>query len=252
MGRIDGKVAIITGAASGMGRASAHLFAAEGARLLLADINGEACEAVAAEVRSSGANAIAVRVDVSDPPAVESMVQAAVDAYGTLDILFNNAGIEGPSARLTEVSCEDWDRVIAVNLKGVFLGMKYGLPAMVAGGGGSIINTASAVGLVGWPGAAAYSASKGGVVIITKTAAIEYASRNVRVNAICPGIVHTPMVDRITGGSDEAIERMRRAQPIARVGQPQDIAQMALFLASDESTFITGAAIPVDGGLTAR
>lgn len=252
VGRLDGKTAVITGAASGMGRATALLFAAEGARLVLADVDADGGEQTAAWVTSAGGAAVFRRVDVSRAAEVEGMVRAAQDTYGGLDVLFNNAGIEGESSWLADCTEENWDRVLAINLKGVFLGMKYALPLMAAQGRGSIINTASVAGLVGWRAGGAYSASKGGVVILTKTAALEYARFNVRVNAICPGVIHTPMVERITGGTDAAIERLRSSQPMPRVGEPEEIARMALFLASDESTFVTGAALPVDGGYTAR
>jgi NAD(P)-dependent dehydrogenase (short-subunit alcohol dehydrogenase family) len=252
MGRLDGAVAVITGAASGMGRATARLFASEGARLLLADVDAAGGETVAGEIGRNGGSVVFRRVDVSRADDVEAMVRDAVDRYGGLDVIFNNAGIEGVSARLADWSEADWDRVIDVNLKGVFLGMKYALPVMAERGGGSVINTASVAGLVGWHGAAAYSASKGGVVLLTKTAALEYARWNVRVNCICPGVIHTAMVERITGGGDEALDRLKRMQPMPRVGEAEDIARMALFLASEESTFVTGAALTVDGGYTAR
>lgn len=252
MGRLDGKAAVITGAASGMGRAAALLFAREGARLLLADIDTAGGEQTATEIAHSGGTAAFRRVDVSQPEQVEALMQAALDAYGALDIVFNNAGIEGMSGRLADQTVENWERVLSVNLKGVFLGMKYALPPMVERGGGSIINTASVAGLNGWHGGGAYSASKGGVVILTKTAALEYAKWNVRVNCICPGVIQTAMVERITGGVEASLERLKRMQPMPRIGQAEDIAQMALFLASDEAGFITGAAMTVDGGYTAR
>ncbi len=251
MARLDGKVAIITGAASGMGRATARLFAAEGARLVLADVNVDGGEQVVSEIKATGGDATFRRVDVSRGAEVEAMVTTALDTYSGLDVLFNNAGIEGESTWLVDCTEENFDRTIAINLKGVFLGLKYALPHMAQQGRGSIINTASIAGLVGWRSGAAYSASKGGVVILTKTAALEYARFNVRVNAICPGVIHTPMVERITGGG-EAIDRLKGSQPMPRLGEAEDIAGMALFLASDESTFITGAALPVDGGYTAR
>lgn len=252
MGRLDGKVAVITGAASGMGRATARRFAAEGAALVLADVDAAGGETVRDEIRGQGFKGLFIRTDVSRRDDVAAMIGAALREFGSIDVLFNNAGIEGESGRLAESSDENWDRVLAVNLKSVFLGMREAIPHMVERGGGSIINTASVAGLVGWFGAAAYSAAKGGVVQLTRTAALEYARANVRVNAICPGVIHTGMVDRITGGAPEAIERLKSSQPLPRVGQPEDIANMALYLASDESSFVTGAAFPVDGAYTAR
>ncbi len=249
MGRIEGKVAVITGAASGMGRAAARLFVAEGARVVIADVDREGLAEVAAEL---GAAAAALPTDVSKTVEVQAMLALAMERFGGLDILFNNAGIEGGSRKIADYSEETWDRVINVNLKSVFLGMKYAVPIMAQRGGGSIVNTASVAGLVGYPGSSAYSAAKAGVVILTKMAAVEYARENIRVNAICPGVIHTAMVDRITGGGSDAIARLSRGQPLQTVGQPEDIAQMALFLASDESRFVTGTAIPVDGGYTAR
>ncbi len=252
MGRLDDKVAVITGAGSGMGRTAARLFAAEGAKLVLADVNVAGGEEAAASIRAGGGEAVFQRADVSNELEVKALIDRAVAAHGWLDILFNNAGIEGPSAHLTEQSLDDFQRVLAVNLTGVFLGMKHTLPVMARQNAGSVINTASVAGLVGWHGAAAYSASKAGVVNLTRTAALENARYNVRVNCICPGVVNTVMVERITGGSAESLERLKRMQPMPRVGEAEDIARMALFLASDESTFVTGAAMVVDGGYIAR
>lgn len=252
MGRLEGKVAVITGAGSGMGRATARLFAAEGAKLVLADVNVAGGEETATSVRAAGGEAFFQRTDVSDEREVRALLERALAAHGWLDVLFNNAGIEGPSARLTEQSLEEFQRVIAVNLTGVFLGMKYALPVMARQNGGSIISTASVAGLVGWHGAAAYSASKAAVVNLTRTAALENARYNVRVNCICPGVINTAMVERITGGTEAALERLKRMQPMPRVGEAEDVARMALFLASDESSFVTGAAMVVDGGYVAR
>ena len=252
MSRLDGKVVIITGAGSGMGRAAALLFGAEGALLVLADIDGAAAERTAKDVATAGGSALAQRTDVSREEDVQKLIDRAAFDHGRLDVIWNNAGIEGPSARLADQTLAEWQQVLAVNLTGVFLGMKYVLPVMVEHGSGSIISTASVAGLVGWHGAAAYSAAKAAVVNLTRTAAIEYAKYGVRVNCICPGVIQTAMVERITGGTSQSLKRLKRMQPLPRIGQPEDIARMALYLASDESAFVTGAAMVVDGGYVAR
>jgi NAD(P)-dependent dehydrogenase (short-subunit alcohol dehydrogenase family) len=248
MGKLDGKVAIVTGAGSGIGKATALLFAREGARVVVADITG-AEEETAREI---GDAALAVRADVSRSADVQAMITAATDRFGRLDILFNNAGIEGAQAPTADSDEGNFDRVIAVNLKGVYLGMKYAIPTMLAGGGGSIINNASVAGLIGFPGIPAYCASKGGVIQLTKTAALEYATQGIRVNAICPGVIWTPMVARFTGASEEARAQFAQLEPVGRMGQPEEVAALVLFLAADESSFVTGTALPVDGGFVAR
>ncbi len=247
MGRLDNKVAIVTGAGSGIGKASAALFASEGATVIVADVTG-AEERAASEI---GGSAIAVHADVSEASDVRALVETARSRLGRLDVLFNNAGIEGEQAATADCSEENFDRVIGVNLRGVFLGLKFGIPAMLANGGGSIINMASVAGLVGFAGLPAYCASKGGVIQLTKAAALEYATRNVRINAICPGVIHTPMVDRIAPTA-EAREQFAQIEPVGRMGRPEEVAALALFLASDESSFVTGSALPVDGGFLAR
>ncbi|ONH23903.1 SDR family NAD(P)-dependent oxidoreductase [Pseudofrankia asymbiotica] len=243
-GKLDGRVAIITGAGSGIGRASARLFAAEGARVVCADFSGK-------ETRTAdeiGAAGVAVHVDVAVAADVERMVATAEDRFGKLDILFNNAGVAGPKMLLTEQTEQDFDRVVAVNLKGVFLGMKYGIQAILRNGGGSVINTASAAGLVGWRKNAVYGASKGGVIQMTKAAALDFAKQGVRINALCPGMTWTGMVP----GSDDLLEPPADVpappQPMSRWGLPRELATAALFLASDDSSFVTGVALPVDGG----
>jgi len=247
MGRLENKVAVITGAASGMGRATAELFAREGAAVLLADVSERGGEEAVERIASEGGRAAFVRTDVASSDAVKAMIDAALERFGALDVLFNNAGIAGESSRLAEQSEENWARVLGVNLTGVYLGMRHAIPAMVDRGGGSIISTASVAGMVGWPGAAAYSASKAAVINLTRTAAIEYARWNIRVNCICPGVIHTPLLESIHGGSiEDAEERLVRMQPMRRLGTPQDIANMALFLASDESAYVTGAAMVVE------
>jgi NAD(P)-dependent dehydrogenase (short-subunit alcohol dehydrogenase family) len=179
------------------------------------------------------------------------MVHEAVDRYGGLDVIFNNAGIEGEQGLTADCSIENWDRVIAINLKGVFLGMKYAIPEMLKRRGGSIINNASVAGVVGFRAVPAYSASKGGVIQLTKTAALEYATQGIRVNAICPGVIWTPMVERFVGGNPGARQAVEALEPVGHFGSPEDIAEMALFLASDRSRFCTGAPFLVDGGFVA-
>jgi NAD(P)-dependent dehydrogenase (short-subunit alcohol dehydrogenase family) len=249
MGKLAGKVAIITGAASGIGRASALLFAREGAAVAVADRNRAGAEAVAAAIAAAGGTACAVEVDVTHAAAVRALIDATVARYGRLDVLFNNAGIGGTFRPLAECTDEDFDRVVAVNLKGVFLGMKYGIPALLRSGGGVVINTASVAGLVGTRGFGPYSASKGGVVQLTKVAALEYARQNVRVNCICPGGVDTPILDMVPAAQRAAIAQIN---PMGRLAQPAEIAAMALFLASDDAAFATGATFVVDGGSLAQ
>ncbi len=259
MGKLDGKVAIVTGGAAGIGRATALLFAQEGAKVMVADVDEEKGREVTTEIGRTGGTAIFVKVDVSQPSQVEAMVREAVETYGRLDVLFNNAGIEGAMAPTADYPLEEWDRVIATNLKGVFLGMKYGIPAMLKSGGGTIINTASTAGLVGWANMPAYTASKGGVLQLTKTAALEYAQQGIRVNAICPGGIMTPLVERIQaamGMSSVPPEQQEQfvaaVHPVGRMGQPEEVARLALFLASDDSSFCTGAPFVVDGGQVAQ
>jgi NAD(P)-dependent dehydrogenase (short-subunit alcohol dehydrogenase family) len=251
-GRLAAKTAIVTGGASGIGKAAALAFAREGASVVVADWHEEAAAAVAREIADAGGKATAVRADVSREADVQSMIAAAVRAYGKLDVLFNNAGIEGNMGVVTsETPIEDWDRVIAVNLTGVFLGCKHAVPAMLRSGGGSIVNTASVAGLVGFAGIVPYAASKGGILQITRTVALEYAAQGIRVNCVCPGIIDTPMARR--AAPDEAVRQgLAVLHPMGRLGQPEEVAALALFLASDEASFITGAVIPVDGGLVAR
>ena len=251
MGKLEGKVAIVTGAASGIGRASALLFAEEGARVVVADWDAAKGEEVAREVKGKGGEAKFVKVDVSRAEDVQMMVNAAVGSYGRLDVLFNNAGVEGEQAPTADCTLENFDRVIAINLRGVFLGMKYGIAAMLKTGGGSIINNASVAGLVGFTGIPAYSASKGGVIQLTKTAVLEYAKEHVRVNAICPGVIWTPMVERFTSAGEEVRRALEAMEPVGRFGTAEEVARLALFLASEDSSFCTGAPFVVDGGFVA-
>jgi NAD(P)-dependent dehydrogenase (short-subunit alcohol dehydrogenase family) len=252
MGRLTDKVAIVTGSASGIGEATAKVFAREGASLVLADWQEERGQQVTEAVRAAGAEATFVKTDVSKPEDVQAMIRAAVREYGRLDVIFNNAGIEGEMNKPTaDCTLENWHRVVGINLTGVFLGMKYAIPEMLKIGGGSIINTASVAGLVGFAGIPAYCAAKGGVVQLSKCAALEYATQNIRVNVICPGVIATPMVDRAIGGSDEARKAFTAIEPVHRFGTAEEVANVALFLASDESSFCTGAPFIVDGGFVA-
>ena len=251
MGKLEGKVAIVTGAASGIGRASALLFGEERAKVIVADWDEAKGEQVAREVKGKGGEAKFVKVDVSRAEDVQVMVTTAVESYGRLDVLFNNAGVEGEQAPTADCTLENFDRVIAINLRGVFLGMKYGIAAMVKTGGGSIINNASVAGLVGFMGIPAYCASKGGVIQLTKTAALEYAKEHVRVNAICPGVIWTPMVERFTSAGEEVRRALEAMEPVGRFGTAEEVARLAVFLASEDSSFCTGAPFVVDGGFVA-
>jgi NAD(P)-dependent dehydrogenase (short-subunit alcohol dehydrogenase family) len=252
MGELEGKVAIITGAASGIGRAAAELFAEEGAVVLAADVQDDAGHALADELAARSCACAYVHADVSKESDVAAMTDLALGQYGRLDILFNNAGIEGEQAPTADATIDNWERVIAINLKGPFLGLKHGIRAMLRNGGGSIINNASVAGMVGFPGIPAYCAAKGGLIQLTRTAALEYATQGIRVNCLCPGVIDTPMVGRFTHDNPDALGQLTQMEPIARLGRPREVAELALFLGSDRSSFITGAIIPVDGGFVAR
>jgi NAD(P)-dependent dehydrogenase (short-subunit alcohol dehydrogenase family) len=252
MNELKDKVAVITGGASGIGTAAARLFASEGGVVVIADVQDEAGHRLADELARDGHSACFLHADVSSESDVEAMIHLALSHYGRIDVLFNNAGIEGAQAPMAEATLENWQRVIDINLKGVFLGLKHGIKAMLQHGGGSIINNASVAGLVGFPNIVAYCASKGGVVQLTRTAALEYATANIRVNCLCPGVIDTPMVERFTQGNVDARTQLNAMEPVGRLGRAREVAELALFLASDRSSFITGAVIPVDGGFVAR
>lgn len=250
--RLEGKVALITGGASGIGRSTALLFAREGARVAIADVSETRGAEVLRELRAHGAEASFVAADVAKDADVAHMVGHVEKTFGRLDVLFNNAGVfETDDASVLDTSETVWDRVMAINLKGVFLGCKHGIPALLRSGGGSVINTASFVALMG---AAvpqiAYTASKGGVLAMTREIAVEFAQKNIRANALCPGPVETPLLSQLL--ADPARRHRRLVHiPMGRFAQADDIAQAALFLASDDSTYVTGVAFSVDGGLTA-
>ena len=249
MKRLEGKVAIVTGAGSGIGKETALLFAGEGAKVVAADRVMETGEKTVWQIKDSGGEAIFVKADVSRAGDVEIMVKETVEEYGRLDILSNNAGILGEVASVGDATEENWDRVISVNLKSVFLCSKYAVREMLKAGGGVIINSASTMGFVGLPGNTAYSASKGGVIQFTKTMALEYASSNIRVNCVCAGWIDTPMNENL----DERIVKWTvRETPMGRLGRPEEVAWAILYLASDESSFVTGTALVVDGGWLAK
>ena len=253
MGQLEGKVAVITGAASGMGAASARLFAREGAHVVLADLNTAGGEATAQAAGDAGHRCVFQRTDVSSEPDIQALVARALSEFGRLDVMFNNAGIAGAIGPLEGVSVEDWDRTQAVCLRGVFLGIKHAIAPMRAQGGGAIVSTASIAGIDGYPNLHAYCAAKAGVVNLTRSASIEFAADRIRINCIAPGGVSTPILGLSGRGYDKTATdaMLEKAQPLPIAGQPEDIAQDALFLASDASRFVTGHCLVVDGGATA-
>jgi NAD(P)-dependent dehydrogenase (short-subunit alcohol dehydrogenase family) len=249
MGRLAGKVAIITGAGSGIGRATACRFAAEGANVVVAEINDAGAEETVELARAQGGGeCVAIRTDVTDPDSVERAVAAAVERFGHLDVMHNNAGgssvDDGP---VTEVSLDEWWRTIKIDLLGAFLGCRFAIPAMEVSGGGSIINMASLVGVVGYPGRDAYSAAKGGVMALTRSVASGFVKANIRVNAIAPGAVAT---ERVLAMVPDVISAFSGAEGVPQLARPDDIANACVFLASDESSFLTGQALSIDGGLS--
>lgn len=246
-----GKVALVTGGGAGIGRATALAFAQAGARVAIVDIVEEAGREVVAAITAAGGEAMFIRADVVNAAEVEAMVARTVEAYGKIDCAFNNAGIEEEHMRLAECSEATFDRIMAINVKGVWLALKYELAAMLRSGGGAIVNTASVAGLVAAPKMAAYCASKHAVLGLTKSAAIEYARKNIRVNAVCPGVIRTPMYERALQVDPKGTAQVAQMHPIGRVGEPEEVAAVVLWLCSDAAGFVTGHAHTVDGGLTA-
>lgn len=246
--RLEDKLAIITGASRGIGAAAARLFAQEGATVVLAARSEAEMTPIVEEIKANGGEAMAVKTDVADAASVEALIKRTLDAYGRLDIAFNNAGMNVGNKPIVEITEEEFDQVVAVNLKGVFLGMKYEIPAMLAGGGGAIVNMSSTAGLVGATGIAAYIASKHGVVGLTKAAALEYASRNIRVNAIAPGPILTEKMERVIAANAQVTEQINNAVPMGRMGGLAEVAEAAVWLCSDAASYVTGVTLPVDGG----
>jgi NAD(P)-dependent dehydrogenase (short-subunit alcohol dehydrogenase family) len=243
----DGRVALVTGSGSGIGRASALAFAAAGARVAVVDRNAEGAEATVAEIRDRGGESLFVDCDVTDEASVAAMVATIVDSWGQLDFAHNNAGISPHTGNTVDCTKADWDAVLAVNLTGVWLCMHFEIPAMLEGGGGAIVNTSSGVAFKTFPGQPAYIASKHGVVGITRGAALEFAQRNIRVNAVCPGTILTPLVEQKLGLLYDK-DFMREANPMKRFGEAEEIAAAVVWLCSDAASFVNGVALPVDGG----
>lgn len=244
------KVAIVTGGSFGIGKATAIAFAKKGAKVVIADLVEDA-EAVNA-IKALGGELNFIKCDVSKAEDVKAMIEKTIATFGRLDYAFNNAGIEGSNGTTQECTEENWDKTIAVNLKGIWLCMKYEIPEILKQGKGVIINCASVAGLIGFPGLPAYVASKHGVIGLTKTSALECAKLGIRVNAVCPGAIKTPMIDRITGNKKEVEEQFTGLEPIGRLGQPEEVANAVLWLCSDEASFVTGHAMAVDGGWVAQ
>lgn len=245
-----GKVAFVTGAAGGIGRAAALAFAREGASVVVADVSEQGNRETAQMIEALGGRALAVRCDVTRDEDVKAAIDKTMSAFGRLDFAFNNAGIEQPMTATADLTVAVWDRIIDVNLRSVFLCMKHEIALMLQHGGGVIVNTASGAGVKGFAGQAAYTAAKHGVVGLTKAAALDYAGANIRVNAVCPGIIDTPMMDRFTGDTPEGRDRVIAQEPVGRMGKPEEIGAAVAWLCSDAAAFVVGHALVMDGGQT--
>jgi NAD(P)-dependent dehydrogenase (short-subunit alcohol dehydrogenase family) len=248
-GEFEGKVALVTGGSYGIGRAAAIAFAQRGAKVVIADIDVKNGEETIRRIKEVGGEAIFVRTDVSQAKEVEALINKTVETYGGLDCAFNNAGIHGEFISLVDFSEDDWNHIIDVNLKSVWLCMKYEIPQMLMQGGGAIVNTSSAAGLIGAPSNPAYPASKHGVVGITKSTALEYARTGIRVNCVCPGPIRTGMHESLVATSPDIVEAMGNRVPMGRIGEPEEVVGAVMWLCSEAASFVTGHALPVDGGI---
>jgi NAD(P)-dependent dehydrogenase (short-subunit alcohol dehydrogenase family) len=246
----ENKVVIVTGGSFGIGRATAIAFAKKGAKVAIVDCLED--DETLNTIKKNGGEAIFIRCDVSNSMEVKAMVEQVIKTYGKLDCAFNNAGIEGISGPTHLLEEKDWDRTINVNLKGVWLCMKYEIPHMLKQGKGAIVNTSSVAGLVGFLGIPAYTATKHGILGLTKASALEYAKQGIRINAVCPGVIKTPMIDRFTGKNKEVEKQFSNQEPIGRLGEPEEVAAAVTWLCSDKASFVTGVAMPVDGGWVAQ